>query len=252
MVRPRLYSGVMGAGRSRLWRSGRRSGSKLDFRDNFVSIISTCYSICNSYRRHVYLTYDENGIAILSSLLLTPQPHITIDRRSPPLSAVANGRTKVAPYEALFCYLIYTATHPSTMPAQDVPRPYPLIDTDPHAGRVIRYMRPSDYGLWAGATVAGPGLLYLYGELCLLCIGGIEQCTMLCWKNGAENDSVEMETERDVRVIRKLSFAMRITCLLRADISPFDANNQLDRKLTMLQRRSIHRSTDTVSIPLYD
>lgn len=51
------------------------------------------------------------------------------------------------------------------MPAQDVPRPFPLIDTDPHAGRVIRYMRGSDYGLWAGATAAGPALLYLYGEV---------------------------------------------------------------------------------------
>jgi hypothetical protein len=51
------------------------------------------------------------------------------------------------------------------MPAQDVPRAYPLIDSDPHAGRVIRYMRGSDYGLWAGATAAGPGLLYLYGEV---------------------------------------------------------------------------------------
>lgn len=51
------------------------------------------------------------------------------------------------------------------MPVQDVPQPYPLIDADPHAGRVIRYMRGSDYGLWAGATVAGPALLYLYGEL---------------------------------------------------------------------------------------
>jgi hypothetical protein len=26
-------------------------------------------------------------------------------------------------------------------------------------------MRSSDYGVWAGATAAGPGLLYLYGEV---------------------------------------------------------------------------------------
>jgi hypothetical protein len=50
------------------------------------------------------------------------------------------------------------------MPLQERPRPYPLIDADPHAGRVVRYMRSSDYAVWGGATVAGPALLYLYGE----------------------------------------------------------------------------------------
>ncbi|KAK4686246.1 hypothetical protein P7C73_g3885, partial [Tremellales sp. Uapishka_1] len=49
------------------------------------------------------------------------------------------------------------------MPVKEFSTPYPLIDSDPHAGRVVRYMRSSDYALWAGATVAGPGLLYLYG-----------------------------------------------------------------------------------------
>lgn len=51
------------------------------------------------------------------------------------------------------------------MPIKETNQPYPLIDADPHAARVVRYMRPSDYALWAGATAAGPGLLYLYGEL---------------------------------------------------------------------------------------
>lgn len=49
------------------------------------------------------------------------------------------------------------------MPITDTARPYPLIDADPHFGRVVRYMRPSDYGLWAGAAAAGPAVLYLYG-----------------------------------------------------------------------------------------
>lgn len=42
----------------------------------------------------------------------------------------------------------------------DLSTPYPVVDADPHAGRVIRYMRPSDYVLWAGATAAAPGAIY--------------------------------------------------------------------------------------------
>ena len=49
------------------------------------------------------------------------------------------------------------------MPNKVVDHPYPLIDADPHAGRVIRYMRPSDLAVWAGATAAFPGALYLWG-----------------------------------------------------------------------------------------
>ncbi|WWD19343.1 hypothetical protein CI109_103802 [Kwoniella shandongensis] len=48
------------------------------------------------------------------------------------------------------------------MPLKQTPQPYPLIDSDPHFSRVVRYMRPSDYATWAGATAIGPGLLYLY------------------------------------------------------------------------------------------
>ncbi|KAG8920277.1 hypothetical protein FRC02_001005, partial [Tulasnella sp. 418] len=40
--------------------------------------------------------------------------------------------------------------------------PYPLIDADPHASRVLRYMRPSDYGVIAASTAAAPGALYLW------------------------------------------------------------------------------------------
>lgn len=38
--------------------------------------------------------------------------------------------------------------------------PYPLVDADPHAGRVIRYFRPSDYALWAAGTAAAPSAIY--------------------------------------------------------------------------------------------
>lgn len=49
------------------------------------------------------------------------------------------------------------------MPQKVIETPYPLIDADPHASRVIRYMRPSDYATWAGATAAFPSALYLWG-----------------------------------------------------------------------------------------
>ncbi|KAA1468833.1 hypothetical protein DENSPDRAFT_772002 [Dentipellis sp. KUC8613] len=48
------------------------------------------------------------------------------------------------------------------MPDKVVDTPYPLIDADPHFSRVVRYMRPSDYAVWAGATGAFPGMLYLW------------------------------------------------------------------------------------------
>ncbi|EKM81822.1 NUXM, NADH-ubiquinone oxidoreductase 21 kDa subunit [Agaricus bisporus var. burnettii JB137-S8] len=41
-------------------------------------------------------------------------------------------------------------------------QPYPLIDADPHAARVVRYFRPSDYAFWAGATAAFPAALYCW------------------------------------------------------------------------------------------
>jgi len=57
------------------------------------------------------------------------------------------------------------------MPDNVVQSPYPLIDADPHFSRVVRYMRPSDYAAWAGATAAFPSALYFWGiefQLCLV------------------------------------------------------------------------------------
>ena len=51
------------------------------------------------------------------------------------------------------------------MPNKFVETPYPLIDADPHFLRVMRYMRPSDYVVWAGATGAFPTALYFWGML---------------------------------------------------------------------------------------
>ncbi|KAH9002182.1 NADH-ubiquinone oxidoreductase complex I, 21 kDa subunit-domain-containing protein [Lactarius deliciosus] len=48
------------------------------------------------------------------------------------------------------------------MPDNVVQSPYPLIDADPHFSRVVRYMRPSDYAVWAGATAAFPSALYFW------------------------------------------------------------------------------------------
>lgn len=58
------------------------------------------------------------------------------------------------------------------MPNKVVETPYPLIDADPHASRVVRYFRPSDYAAWASATVAFPAALYAWGmkfsQLCFV------------------------------------------------------------------------------------
>jgi hypothetical protein len=37
--------------------------------------------------------------------------------------------------------------------------PHPLIDMDPHMFRVVRYMRMSDLGWWAGLTAAAPAAI---------------------------------------------------------------------------------------------
>lgn len=49
------------------------------------------------------------------------------------------------------------------MPGLQIHRDFPLIDSDPHFARVVRYFRPSDYATWAIATAAGPTALYLFG-----------------------------------------------------------------------------------------
>jgi len=48
------------------------------------------------------------------------------------------------------------------VPARTYDTPYPLIDSDPHFSRVIRYARTSDWATGAGLAVAAPSLLLLY------------------------------------------------------------------------------------------
>lgn len=50
------------------------------------------------------------------------------------------------------------------MPQKSLTTPYPLIDADPHAFRVVRYMRPSDYVWWSAGTVAFPSAYYLWSK----------------------------------------------------------------------------------------
>lgn len=40
---------------------------------------------------------------------------------------------------------------------------YPLIDSDPHFNRVVRYMRGSDLVAWGGLTAAAPATLLAFG-----------------------------------------------------------------------------------------
>lgn len=46
------------------------------------------------------------------------------------------------------------------MAINDLATPFPLVDADPHAGRVVRYFRPSDYALWATGTAIAPAAIY--------------------------------------------------------------------------------------------
>jgi len=44
------------------------------------------------------------------------------------------------------------------------PTDYPLIDADPHFGRVVRYLRPSDYGVIVASTAAVPAAFIIWSE----------------------------------------------------------------------------------------
>ncbi|KAF9189992.1 hypothetical protein BGZ51_009054 [Haplosporangium sp. Z 767] len=42
---------------------------------------------------------------------------------------------------------------------------HPVIDSDPHFTRVVRYMRTSDYAAWGGLTVGGPAVLLAFERI---------------------------------------------------------------------------------------
>jgi len=51
------------------------------------------------------------------------------------------------------------------VPAKTIPTDYPLIDSDPHFKRVIKYARPSDYAVGAVTAAASPALMLLWERI---------------------------------------------------------------------------------------
>ncbi|KAL1990736.1 hypothetical protein VTN49DRAFT_6575 [Thermomyces lanuginosus] len=51
------------------------------------------------------------------------------------------------------------------VPPRRIQTDYPLIDSDPHLSRVVRYARPSDYAVGAGMAAAGPISFWLMERL---------------------------------------------------------------------------------------
>jgi hypothetical protein len=80
------------------------------------------------------------------------------------------SRDQVHSHTHRFDYLesgsrIQTMSTSTVSPTEYVPRhKFPVLDTDPHFKRVIRYMRSTDLAAWLGFTVGVPGLLYAWGE----------------------------------------------------------------------------------------
>ncbi|SJL03986.1 related to NADH-ubiquinone oxidoreductase 21 kDa subunit [Armillaria ostoyae] len=60
------------------------------------------------------------------------------------------------------------------MPEKVVETAYPVIDSDPHAYRVVRYMRPSDFGAWAAVTAAFPAAFFAWGTGYSLSLSGFK------------------------------------------------------------------------------
>lgn len=56
-----------------------------------------------------------------------------------------------------------TTTNMSWIRPREGKHKYPLIDCDPHASRVVRYMRPSDYATWAAYTAGTPAAFWAWG-----------------------------------------------------------------------------------------
>jgi hypothetical protein len=81
----------------------------------------------------------------------------------------------------LLAVIIRDEEETTAMPSKVVETPYPLIDADPHASRVISYFRPSDYAVWLGATGAFPAALYFWGMFPLVISSSTFSC--LC-RNG--------------------------------------------------------------------
>ncbi|KIM20315.1 hypothetical protein M408DRAFT_47969, partial [Serendipita vermifera MAFF 305830] len=53
---------------------------------------------------------------------------------------------------------------PFDAPVTGTPR-FPVIDTDPHAVRVVRYFRTKDYTTWGAVTAGFPATIYLWARI---------------------------------------------------------------------------------------
>ncbi|CAG8471388.1 7501_t:CDS:2 [Ambispora leptoticha] len=51
------------------------------------------------------------------------------------------------------------------MPEVKINTAYPVIDTDPHFLRVVRYFRSSDYAVWTACTVGGPAFMLAFEKV---------------------------------------------------------------------------------------
>ncbi|KAG9294573.1 hypothetical protein G9A89_008052 [Geosiphon pyriformis] len=51
------------------------------------------------------------------------------------------------------------------MPEKPLKTDFPVIDTDPHFFRVVRYFRPSDYAWWGGTTLGGPAYMIAFERM---------------------------------------------------------------------------------------
>ena len=112
-----------------------------------------------SERRTALITYEE---------LRSSPPSMVVARWIPRRGAGQRGRTRLSlgPVRVDFKFERRRGSK-RAMPTKTVETPYPLIDADPHASRVIRYFRASDYATWAAATAAFPSALYLWGTVVL-------------------------------------------------------------------------------------
>ncbi|CZS98087.1 probable nadh-ubiquinone oxidoreductase 21 kda subunit [Rhynchosporium agropyri] len=57
------------------------------------------------------------------------------------------------------------------VPAKTIDSDYPLIDSDPHIKRVIKYARKSDYAVGAATATFAPGMMLLWEQIAPSLVG---------------------------------------------------------------------------------
>jgi hypothetical protein len=122
--------------------------------------------VCWEYGE-AWWTRARRRFARLSAVMVAPNDRrecLVVDAGRGSVWPMSVGN-KEPPVRSQTCHKPVTLTSRPAMPPQKVvSTPYRPIDADPHASRVISYMRPSDYAVWGGATAAAPAALYFWGE----------------------------------------------------------------------------------------